>query len=191
MFHERKPEGVVAHGAPTFEEILDGGHVEWKREHEGIPYVLSYWGHDRTNDGHGMWNYYLILRERQFPGDLFDKHIALECEWKRFGENSPLIPHYDYYAWPFTEFEHMNGGITYYSINGVTPELWVKVGCDYGHLGDAERGYPANIRSVELDAKRQIEQLRELFPGLLWWSRWDGKYYPTEEEANRKPEVPA
>ncbi len=144
---------------PTLEQYRSGA-TTWRREHEQIIYNLAHWGVSDYQP-QGIWNYYLYLPENMFqrPEDfaLFNLEPKVSL-----GYGDKFRQDYDYYSIPDLE---LSGGITFYDrltgINPATgePMFVVKVGCDYNHLWNGERGYSEDMEEVDRDAKRSLDVL--------------------------------
>jgi len=141
----------------------------WKGCHERLNFEVTHWGLKRehslasTNDGKGCWNYYVILFEREIENF---KDFWRDPEVREFSVGGTKYIRYDYEASPLaTVFWH--GGATYWQ--GGTPELvgqrYIKIGCDYSHLQDQERGYDYTIEDILRDVSQTIA---ELLPLLVW-----------------------
>lgn len=130
---------------------------------------IVHWGVDREdsnfqslNYGKGCWNYYITLFEHDLPPELF-KALWLEDEKIRFCPESPERITHDYMRASFNNV-NWHGGVTYYNKLGqVEGHRGVKIGCDYSHLFDAERGYDYNLEEVIADALETAKQLKELY----------------------------
>lgn len=167
------------------EPAMVDAHMTWKFVHREIDYKVALWGLGSMCDGHGMWNYYLYLREEQFGSEKFAP-LWLEPEWKTFGGKREHET-YNYYISPFTELD-LHGGITLYKRHGdgIHMPRCVEIGCDYGHLWDREDGYGYDLRHVRRDAERSIDLLLGLYPDLRVKCSWDGTYHPREEMLTNK-----
>lgn len=159
---------------PTYSELLSGA-TRWIFRDLEIPYELAFHGYseDARFPSAGTWCYYLLLAEQQFLPEDWAK-LCFEPEIRNWGQTYP------YHQFPDIDF---HGGVTFYEIK----EVWdkqlakkmrvVKVGCDYNHLWDSERGYPDTLENVKLDAQRSVRELLDLFPNrnkrCEYSGRWD------------------
>lgn len=117
---------------------------------------IVHWGVDREdttfeplNGGKGIWNYYITVFESLVPLELFNS-LWLDNE-----SNYDLAP--------FSQVE-WHGGVTSYKKLSQTPGCRsVKIGCDYSHLFDEERGYDYTLEEVTADALETARQLKELY----------------------------
>ena len=146
---------------PSLKDFLEAA-AQWKGEHQGISYQLSWHGmSDYRPDG--TWCYYLLLRQEQFYADDWDK-LRMERSDRQFANS--WRRHYDYDSFPDLE---PHGGWTfgemsiYLGKDGKEYEF-IKVGCDYAHLWDRESGFWQGREDVEHDAKRSIDLLCKMFP---------------------------
>lgn len=132
---------------------------EWSGTHQGVPFKINFWGKNTSmNDGHGVWNYYVFLREDFTPN--FESLWLEDTVYKWKPEAPGRITH-DYYKIPASDVD-WHGGVTYYSKHGHTDGYrCVELGCDYSHLWDAEAGYPHDLAWVLGDCIETINQLVE------------------------------
>lgn len=167
------------------EPAMIDAHMDWKFEYREIDYKVSHWGLGSMCDGHGMWNYYIYLREQQIGVDQFGR-IWLRAQYKTLG-GKRLHKTYDYYVAPLNQIE-MHGGMTFYKPCGDKKQnnRYVEIGCDFGHLWDHERGYGYSLAEVRRDAEKCIESVHELFPALLTKCKWDGTFHPRDEMLTNK-----
>lgn len=117
-----------------------------------------------SNDGKGVWTYYLSFHERQFTLEQFNK---LWLKPIREATQTKRVM-YNYDVHPFTELE-LHGGITFYEKSGGTessPIRVVKIGCDYNHLWDREGGYSDDLESVWGDAVNSVDLFVDKYPEL-------------------------
>jgi len=159
---------------PTAEQFLDS-HAEWRREYRGVAYLIAWWGRSEYQPT-GIWNMYLLLPEPMFPGDTFQRVLCPKKTTTFAGREREV---YDYMGFP--DLAGFNGGVTYYDILSNDEGRVVKVGCDYNHLWDGERGHPENLDWVDRDARRAIDELHVLFPGLRVRCRYDHAWHDASE----------
>lgn len=153
---------------PNYKTLLRGTTI-WREEHQGVSISLS---HHAYRDGTeyegaeptpGTWCYYLHLTEQMFRPDDWAKL------WMPERETDWGIMH-DYDRFPDVDFR---GGCTFYETGTIwdkhrkTTLRTVKVGCDYGHSWDRDRGYPDTYKTVLHDAKHSIDRLLEQFPDRM------------------------
>lgn len=147
---------------PSLEDYTSGA-TTWKRDHKGVSYTLSHHGISDYNN-QGTWCFYIHIHDNIFvnPDDfkLFDREAELVESFGRYRES------YEYYTVPDYGF---NGGITWYSKDYFvdrdgTKRTTLKIGCDYAHLWDMERGYPDTLETVDFDARKLIDELVENHP---------------------------
>jgi hypothetical protein len=125
---------------------------------------IVHWGVDcgdastkPRNNGKGTWNYYITLWERHLPPDIF-KSIWLENMETNWGS----VTH-DYDCASFSQV-NWHGGTTFYDKLGqVEGHRGVKIGCDYEHPFDAERGFDYSLEDVALEALETATQLKALY----------------------------
>lgn len=157
---------------PTYEEMLNG-NVRWREKHRDIHIELSFHGYSRGEfPSMGTWCYYLLLDQRMFNADDWNMLVMEKKIVEPYGHIS-----YNYYKFPDVEF---HGGITFYEIT----EHWdnkkretynvIKVGCDYNHYWDGERGYPDTYDSVLRDAKDSVDELLDLVNITKLCCAWSG-----------------
>lgn len=174
--HEREIGKRVLAALVSDEPEMLTANMTWRGTYREIDYKISLWGLGSMCDGHGMWNYYLFLREQQFGKEAF------EPLWLEPSYDDKSRAHFDYFVSPFTELK-LHGGITYYEQHGQAARgaRVVEIGCDYGHLWDRDANYGYTLRSVRHDAERSIDLLLRLYPALLVKCSWDGTYHPRDE----------
>lgn len=159
---------------PTLDDFL-AGSCEWRSEHKGIAYLLSW--HSRSDyQNEGIWCWYLLLTEQQFYPDDW-KRLRLERSDKQFLTGG-WYRHFDYDNFPDVK---PHGGWTYGEMSvrlgrdGREYEH-VKVGCDYGHAFDRDGFYWEGRADVERDVKRSIDVLVEMFPRRRERCAYSGQY---------------
>lgn len=146
-------------------DSLEHSHI-WRGDHKGLRFEIVHWGlEDGPNGptkGRGHWNFYVFIPEQKVEnfGELW-----INPEIAYFTEGNPSSAYLRYegdYSSPLN-VDGWNGGITYWEGNNNIPfKRWIKVGCDYGHLWDMERGFPATLQSVLGDCVRTINNLLEV-----------------------------
>ncbi len=147
---------------PSQQDFLTAS-CQWRGEHQGIAYELSWHGRS-DHSPQGTWCWYILISDQQFYPDDWAK-LRLEKQDKQLAGSS-WHRHWTYDSFPDLD---AHGGWTYGKLtvhlgrDGQEHEH-VKVGCDYAHLWDHERGFPDGRSDIERDAKRAIEKLCELFP---------------------------
>lgn len=157
---------------PTYEEILKGS-TQWRSDYKGIGILLSFHGYSEGEfQSAGTWCYYLLLDQRMFkPNDW--KKMWFKAEKTEYGLD------YGYHRFPDVDF---HCGITFYEqgeqYDRKTGKKFktLKVGCDYAHLWDSERGYPDYYDSVLFDAKHSVSMLLNHFPDVNWKCEYSGIY---------------
>jgi hypothetical protein len=108
-------------------------------------------------EGKGVWNYYLFIRESQVTPEFFTK-IWLTPDRVRFAPDSPEHLNYKYYDSILNGLD-LHGGITFYDRLGQeVGHRCVKVGCDYNHLWDRDRGF-CSESTVIYDAMKSVDSL--------------------------------
>lgn len=150
---------------PTYEECLDAA-CKWRGEYNGIGYELSWHGRSDYMP-QGTWCWYIFVSSQQFYPDDWVK-LRLEREDKQ------LLGSSWYGGWTWGEM------FTLLSKDGIEYEQ-VKVGCDYAHYWDQERGYPDTKASVERDVKRSIDLLCSMFPNRRERCEYSGKFDNAKE----------
>lgn len=149
---------------PSYEELLQGA-TTWRKEHEGVTYILSHHGH-RTGKEYasaeprpGTWCYYLLIPEQMYPHRWDD----FACSRSEHG--------FEHHGRAFTH-EMFDTEITHASSQPYwdrkTERMWdgSKVGCDYAHLWHHEGGYSDTYNSVNDDARRTVELFLKANPDL-------------------------
>lgn len=122
-----------------------------------IPFEIVFWGEGTMCDGKGMWNYYVFLSERQIGNlSLFYR----KAELKEFFPGGTKYLSYDEDCSPLSKV-YWHGGVTFWEQTDLPYKL-IKIGCDYGHLWDQERGYNFTLEDVTSDCLRTIEELSTL-----------------------------
>lgn len=165
---------------PTYDDLLSSA-AQWRGEHNGIAYLLSWHGRSDYSP-EGTWCYYLLPNSQQFYPEDWAK-LRLNREDKQyFGEGS-WHRHYDYDSFPDLD---AHGGWTfgemqtYLGKDGQEYEQ-VKVGCDYAHLWDRECGFAHGKSAIEHDAKKSIDLLCEMFPRRRQRCGYSGLFGDPEE----------
>lgn len=130
---------------------------------------IVHWGVDRENvefkplnNGAGVWNYYCLIPERLITPEVF-KELWLSDKVVKWSEHGQFHIIHDYMNERFNQvFWH--GGITHYSkVGQVEGFRLVKLGCDYNHLWNEERGFRFDIDEVASEAIRTAKELIELY----------------------------
>jgi hypothetical protein len=130
---------------------------------------IVHWGIDREhesfrplNNDKGVWNYYITLWESLMPEGSFEP-LWLEDKQTKFSEQGKEHITHDYMQQPFADVD-WHGGITFYKKEGqIKGHRGIKLGCDYCHIWDAERGYNYTIDDVVSDALHTAKQIKELY----------------------------
>jgi len=133
----------------------------WSGMYRGVAFEIAHWD-VRPECTLGIWNFYLFIREDMVPeanvGDVFLAPIHDSGRWG---------VRYAYYDSILAEIE-WHGNMTFYEKRGgADGSKTVAVGgCDYNHLFD--QGVTYRHEGVAADARRAIDDLRRLIPGLRW-----------------------
>lgn len=152
----------------------------WNGEYRNIKYEIVYWRLGGNCEGsYPCWNYYICLPIVQIPEKaqhffiLRAKKSTLPSGWY----------HFDYCSKPIISELDWHGGLTFYEkVWGDRGELiGIKLGCDYAHNFDRQRGYAYSVDYVTTEAKHSIDKLCELIPDLKVPCSWNGKYYNESE----------
>lgn len=154
---------------------------------EGLAYEIQFWGVGSMCDGHGMWNYYITIGQDQLrPGDWEKAWLPVSDTWKRSDGHED--PSYAYWGSVLDDGD-FHGGITFYEKRAQVDgdRRWVKVGCDYGHLWDRERGYEYTVDEVRRDALNTCRKLAELLRPFVRCG-YSGQFF--DPRFNMAPEVP-
>lgn len=164
---------------------IDGemGLKKWG-EHMDVRYEISNHGRNKRHyrgdevieeAGPGTWCYYVAVEEGMLDPADFEKFWLQPCAERR----RPDQPSYDYMSAAFA-CVHWHGGITYYEKRGGLDgaQRIVKMGCDFAHYWDDGRDY--DFASVEFEAKKTIDELRDMF---VFKRRcvYSGKWYPADQ----------
>lgn len=141
----------------------------YKFEYRGITCEIEHWGVGVMCDGKGMWNSYLIIRKKQLP--------------KNFKKLIPSVFQYrdrkDFNYGEINKYFEFHGEITYFNalVDPITMEIFgIKVGDDYGHLWDSERGYQYDIEEVKRNAEKNIDTFIKNFKDYRIFNHITGKY---------------
>lgn len=102
------------------------------------------------------WTYYLLIPRRNM-GPEAEKAFWLTRNQGAFGRTE-----YDYTAAPLDFGFH--GGITWYSQISYDGREYVKVGCDYQHLGDEATA--KNEQILYRSATTVVDNILEVYPDL-------------------------
>jgi len=152
----------------------------WNGEYRNVRYEIVRWRLGGNYEGsHPMWNYYLYLPLDQIP-EKAQRFFILRAKKSTL----PSARYYfDYSGKPVISELDWHGGLTLYEKEyGVRRELeGIKLGCDYGHHFDERIGYNYTIEYVDKEARRTIDTLHELIPGLKIACSWNGKFYDRSE----------
>jgi len=156
---------------------------QWQDIYRGVRFEINKWriGSIDSDDPNSfwMWNYYLIIPEEQVPKDRYrDVFLPRKPKHKRNFAGDD----YDSYT-KFIENLDFHGGCTWYSKLGGADRTPVcaKIGCDYGHLGDREIGFPYDVEWVADDARKTIDSLWEAIPNLRVRCSYNGEWYDLAE----------
>lgn len=164
---------------PTYEEYKRGA-TQWRENLKGVGLLLSHHSAFSAEEGPtgterpGTWAYYLLVREQMYP-DQWSEFSCMRDE-NGFEHSGPAFDRVEFH-----------GGISWSSsepyFDRRTMREWggVKVGCDYSHIWDEERGYPDTYDSVLLNAKRSAEQLLIEFPNYQLRCPYSGVWAPNDE----------
>lgn len=113
-----------------------------------------------SNEGRGIWCYYIIIPEQKVSPDTWKK-LWLPAKKVKFSAVSPVRIFYDYNKSILRQVS-WHCGITYYQKYGqVKGFRSVEVGCDYDHLYDHEQYW--SLELIESDAKRTADEILEKF----------------------------
>lgn len=130
--------------------------------YKAVNFEITRWGveretHEALNDGKGCWNYYIYLSERKLENF---KDLWLEPEVKEFSPGGTKYVSYDYYSSSLSN-AYWHGGVTFWEGgNLLLPGYrYIKLGCDYSHLFDLERGYDYELTDVYADLTRTIDEV--------------------------------
>lgn len=143
---------------------------------EGLAYEIAFWGKGSMCDGHGMWNYYIIIPEDQLRPEDWERvwlPVVRMNNWSG-GRTSPAYNVYD----SILNEGDFHGGITFYE-KSQTPDgdfRSIKVGCDYGHLWDREGGYGYSVGYIQQDALNTCRKLAAVLRPLVRCV-WSGAYF--------------
>ena len=147
---------------PVSEQEAMQADLVWRGVHNHINWEIKYWGYGTMCDGHGMWNFYIIIPRKQLPNG-FNELCALTDDYY----NSPLAR----LPW--------HGEITFCKVEKGADAI--KAGCDYGHHFDSAAGYPYSLELVKRETFACCEALTKLYPQILARCGWDGTYHPRDE----------
>jgi len=143
----------------TISDLVES--TNWKAQLHGIHCEIVRWPNPARKRYHDElewnWNYYCLLLERETKPELWPA-VWLEDKMVDWG-----ITH-DYYAAPFSAEIDWHGGVTFYQkYPNIEGRRMVKIGCDYAHLCDYERGYDYTLEEVFADCLNTAKQLSEIF----------------------------
>lgn len=134
----------------------------WRGEHAGLGIEIVRWSFGvvistlpETN-----WNYYVVIREdqtKQFSELWLPPKIV-----KITPESKGFLTH-DYSSLDIANIVEWHGGVTFYEKYGeVEGYRAVKLGCDFQHLFDIERGYPYIYEEVLAECKNTAQEVAAL-----------------------------
>lgn len=148
---------------------------------EGLPFEIRFWGKDHICDGHGCWNYYVYLHEKQFRPEDWIKIWLEPGGWHEWLSGNK--PWYDYYN-SAVSVNNWHGGVTFFEkmIEADTNKKYVKVGFDYAHAFDRDMGYQYDIDYVECEARNTCKSLAAYLKPLIRCG-WTGKFVEPSELA--------
>ena len=152
----------------------------WNGKYRNVRYEIVKWRLGGNYEGgHTIWNYYLFLPIEQIPEKA--QHFFILRAKKSHLPSGRY--HHSYSGKPVIDDLDWHGSLTLYEKQyGVCRELvGVKLGCDYGHHFDEQCGYSYSVEYVDNEAKRTIDKLHELIPGLKISCSWNGKFYDVSE----------
>lgn len=154
----------------------------WTTTYRGVPIKICKW-FMRRSENHlvPVWNYYLLIREESVPNE-YKSRVFLKGTWEKLFGGQPRLS-YDYSdSGVFCSLD-WHGGITYYEIKGGinrSPRI-AKAGCDYNHLWDEGRESEYCEEFVLADAKRTVDELREVIPSLLVRCMYFGTWHKEDD----------
>lgn len=133
---------------------------------EGLAYEITLWGEGSMCDGHGMWNFYVIIPQDQLRPEDWER-VWLPVVRTHTLSGGRVMPIYDEYNSVLDDGD-FHGGITFYEKRQSVDSNHrsIKVGCDYGHLWDSERGYGYTIEEVQRDALATCRKLAAILHPL-------------------------
>lgn len=155
----------------------------WNGEYRNIKFEIVNWRLGSNNkDSFPCWNYYIYLPINQIPLE-YHKYFILEGEYQKFSPDGQEHLFYKYSDAPYISNLDWHGGITFYEKQWESERKLrgVKLGCDYAHYFDEQRGYPYTIEHVLMETEQTINKLHELIPNLKISCRWNGKFYDKSE----------
>lgn len=134
--------------------------TSYKGENLGFPFEIVRWGLERgqfrpMNDGRGCWNYYVYVMESRTTNF---NDLWLQGELKEFSVSGTQYMSYDHYDHALDRDCDWHGGVTLWEQNDQCPrQRRIKIGCDYSHLFDVERGTGYTLDEVLRDCLHTID----------------------------------
>ena len=176
---EEKTIEVV--GFPIDEDVV----LKKCGSHFDIGYEIT--NHSRRTDwryskeGRGTWCYYVLIAEYMLTPEAFAEFWLPHIESVR-GSGIPY-PSYAYYEARFAGAE-WHGGVTFYEkLGGLDgAPRYVKIGCDFAHLGDEGRWF--DYAQVEREAKQTIDAIRAMY-SFRRWCLYTGRWLPESQMVER------
>jgi len=150
---------------PTLAEYYES-KATWRIKYKGIYGEVQ---HHAINDytPEGIYCSYITLYEDQFAPEIFNKFVLEAIPYQIIKGEGSWHRRYDYYNLPDYGF---HGGITYYEIGTYfdsadgKEKKFVKMGCDYSHLWNHERGHQETLNIVKHDLMGVIDKFIEANP---------------------------
>lgn len=161
---------------PSYEEMLTGV-THWKLKHELVPIKIVF--HDYRNEpgsGYygmevhpGTWNYYLMIPEPMYLHRWEDFKITYDKS--PFGDLSGAFDD-DMFRMGISDY----GSEPYFCRHENRWFDLTRVGCDYNHAGNLERGLPDTLESVIRDAKETAAYFIQAHPDNRIRSEYSGRW---------------
>lgn len=130
----------------------------WREYIDNVNVEINSWPNEHLKPLTKSWTYYVTIHESYCKD--FEK-LWLEDKEVQFGPTPPKHITHDYYIDEFNNLK-LHYGITYYEKGGqLKGHRYVKVGCDYSHLGDMERGYDFTLEQVYAEATYSARLVKE------------------------------
>ena len=144
----------------------------WSGYHRGLFFEIKHWGIDEKHNPKGTWCYYITISRNCIPEELLKEFELPPIEMKSIG--LPGRYSYKYDTGLLASFD-WHCGITYFKKLFGDNELVraYEMGCDYAHYYD--EGMTYDEKYLEVDARKTIDRIWELMPGLKVWCRTDGE----------------
>ena len=167
---------------PEYKELLTGV-TYWQFKHDHVPIKIVFHSYnEKPGSGYlhmdthpGTWNYYLMIPEPMYL-HRWDIDFKVMYDTSPFG-TLPGAFDDDMFRMGISDY----GSEPYFCRH---EKRWfdsTRVGCDYNHASNINRGLPDTLESVICDAKYSAEKFVTMHPDFRIRSDYSGRYGNRDE----------